>query len=186
MEDKIEMFIRVLVKRRDLLDAAIARVQRLTAEDVFTEGTSPPKRPGRKSVSMEERHRISDRMKASWAGRQRKKSDHAAGGPEGWSGAKDRKQFHHCQMATPAAIKSVNMPPPTLELQKVEQLLLDTMQAARAAYQVDARYRDEYELALTRFNRFVIDRKVPEDLMFQLNPQMFTDNEIKKPGRFRR
>ena len=68
-EYELRKLINFLEQRRALLNATIADLEQLSTSAEIT-----PKRPGRKSVDAEERHRISERMKARWAVRRMAKT----------------------------------------------------------------------------------------------------------------
>ncbi len=53
--------------------------------------------------------------------------------------------------------------PDLSELEKMEKLLFEALEATRRRFEISGRHRSEYEEALQRFNQFVIDRKVPDD-----------------------
>ncbi len=63
--------IRRLRLKKQLVENAIAAMEELMNVG-SGDPTHIPKRPGRKSMSPEERHKVSERMKKYWANRQRK------------------------------------------------------------------------------------------------------------------
>ncbi len=74
-EVELRNLIAFLVQRRELLNNTIADLEQLSGTPEFLS-----KRPGRKSVDAEERHRISERMKARWALRRKEKAAAATAG----------------------------------------------------------------------------------------------------------
>jgi hypothetical protein len=57
--------IRELRLQKEKLDNAIARLEAMAGRDTIT----PKKKPGRKSMSAEERQAVSERMRRYWANR---------------------------------------------------------------------------------------------------------------------
>jgi hypothetical protein len=74
-EAELRRLIDFLVQRREILNATIADLEQLSKS---TERIA--KRPGRKSVDMEERLKISERMKARWAQRRSNKGSGTGAG----------------------------------------------------------------------------------------------------------
>jgi hypothetical protein len=71
----VDKLIRVLYAERAILDRAIASLEAVRAENELgaTQAFRLPGRRGRKSMSKEERHEVSERMKRYWA--QRREED---------------------------------------------------------------------------------------------------------------
>ncbi|MCX7008657.1 MAG: hypothetical protein NTY53_15635, partial [Kiritimatiellaeota bacterium] len=71
--------IQELYEERKRLDGAIAALESVLEANAVSPGANPPSRRGRKSMSREERLKVSQRMRKYWAAR-RKKAPLAARG----------------------------------------------------------------------------------------------------------